>query len=593
MFVLVVFVGVFLLPVTAQFQIDDKNIESLIPSANDALALAELDLRSLDRETRLYTRYIWITNGEFEDLQCSSLVLNYISRGTVALRPMPLGKGKLMLARLDLRHYAPRPTDLLEFTKVWEELRYDPKFNLLFTKDTLKFSGGISFPKSQKMVKHKRAFESDPYKGKDGKIYYWDEKTKDYYLNKWVEEDRTEYQEFGKNVEVARVIAKHIDPMLISSIIDSTQSVAPVVSHQYFIFRAMSTLQDKGVYKEVYGGLYYQFAGIKRGFKKGTDEDHLLEKLGVGNVEAGITASKLFDSLRSDQRVAVFRSGITGKPRRVDLLRTLATRENQGLILITHDLKAQDIDIGTHPIMNLLDFKDAAREVIWETLLGLHGFALFNGNGELQDVVPADVAIDHTVPIPNRAELQPAIGCIRCHAKESGWRILTNDVKKLTKGVDILNDTSQKNKDPADLIDRLAGLYSGDLENKLLPRARDDYNSAILKATGPWKKSKDQTDLARLSGQKMGDIYADYWYAQVDAKKALLDLGHNVKDSKEAAVLLTKLLPPVPLVTGDGYIPEDPRIVALKVGLEINRSDYDLVYSFVADRIAITKGVKK
>jgi hypothetical protein len=245
---------------------------------------------------------------------------------------------------------------------------------------------------------------------------------------------------------------------------------------------------------------------------------------------------------------------------------------------VTHDLRAEDIDIGTHPVMNLLNFKDAAREVIFERTNGLHGFALFDGKGKRQDEVPPDIAADHSVPSPHATRLQPAIGCLRCHGKDSGWRVVHNDAKKLLGG---LLDVFPARK--ADEIDRLAGLYAGDVERKLLPRARDDYNQAILRATGPFKKGKaDQTEIARMTAEGLADLWKSYWYDTVDAQQVLTDLGIK-SDPKTAAKTLRDTLPPIKLIV-EGRIPEDPRIAALMIGLAVNRSDYDLVYSFIASR---------
>lgn len=69
----------------------------------------------------------------------------------------------------------------------------------------------------------------------------------------------------------------------------------------------------------------------------------------------------------------------------------------------------------------------------------------------------------------------------------------------------------------------------------------------------------------------------------------LRDLGHTaeVKDNDEAAKILTKLLPPVPI--GQYYgIEEDPRIKALCRGMDINPiADYALTYAFIARRAQI------
>src|ERR1017187_8125901 len=268
---------------------------------NAALAIAVKDIQSLPVYDRPFIRYIYMPSGKQEDLQLTSLTLNYISRASTIVRPLPIDK---TMVRVDLRHYAPREKDFEEFSQTWYNFTFDPMFSLLLTKDTLKFSQII--------------LQSGDLA--EGKI-------------------------IGSQ-DVAKVLSPHIDAKLFATLVLETGSAAPVVNHRYFITRALSTIQDKGVFKTIYGGLYYDFIGIKTGAKKGTDEDVLFEQLGVGDIESGVTAAKIFDKLRSDSRLAVFRSGITGRPRRVDFLRTLAGRieDNASLISVTHDIKQQDID---------------------------------------------------------------------------------------------------------------------------------------------------------------------------------------------------------------------------------------------------------
>lgn len=502
---------------------------------NTAIALALADVRTLPKHDRAYQRYIWIPDGKVESLQEVSLTLNYISRATTIIRPTPVAG---QLARVDVRHYAPRDSDRDEWMGTWYNFTFDPRFSLLLTKDTLKFSQGLI----------------------------------------------VNVPDFKDGEDVIKVPSPHLDQVAYANLVNETASQAPIVSHRYFIVRALSAIQDKGAYKTIYGGLYYDFVGIKTGAKKGTDEDAMFEQLGVGDVQSGLTAAKIFEKLRSDQRVAVFRSNITGRPRRADFVRTLASRDGQSIVSVTHDIKQQSIDVGVHPVMNLLDFKDDARELIAEKTNGLHLFALFDGNGKRQDEAPPDVAVDHTIPAPHSTRLQPAIGCIRCHAPDSGWRAVHNDAKKLLGG---LLDVFPTRK--ADEVDRLAGLYSGDVESRLLPRARDDYNSAILRATGPFKASKrNQADIAKLSAERLSNTWKVYWFDLVDASRALDELGVK-HDPKKAVETLRKLIPPAKVIEVDGvgapYVPEDPRIGALLVGLSVNRSDWDLVYSFVATRM--------
>ena len=64
---------------------------------------------------------------------------------------------------------------------------------------------------------------------------------------------------------------------------------------------------------------------------------------------------------------------------------------------------APSIDIGNHPLFNLIDFQEDGAEAIWEGPLGLHQFAAINGQGKIVEQVPDDIATDSTVPSPHNA----------------------------------------------------------------------------------------------------------------------------------------------------------------------------------------------
>jgi hypothetical protein len=589
------------------------------PVPNDGIVLARVDLETVSIIDRYYTRYIWIPDGEKDSIRASSLTLNYISRATIPIRPMPVAGGRLL--RIDLRHYAPREKDLEEWITHWEEFQFDPHFSLLITKDIVDF---VKIDKKD-LPKHKvtRTVPGKIIKREEtriidhpgGDFHYPDDSGRilknveagryKCYLEFHIrEKDMTEEVLVSKNVDVIRLNGKHILSNAYLELQQNTGSLAPVVHHLYFMSRVLATIKDKGPYRTILGGLYYEFRGIKKakdvkGKEKATDEDLFFEELGVGNIAQGITAKKVFDKLRSDQRAAVFRSNVTGKPRRVDMFHTLAGRETTGWGSITHDLKDEDIDIGTHPIMNLIDFKDAAREAIFESQNGLHIFALFDANGGLQDEAPIAVVADRTIPAPHSPKLQAAISCIRCHgiSGDDGWKPVNNDVKiLLNKQLDVFRDTTRKNELITDTVDRLVGLYGGNF-SKNLTRARDDYAESILKVTGPWSSSLDQTDVVKISSQRIANSWAEYNYNTVDAHQALKELGVLVPKDKAADVINRLLIPDKDDII-DGIIPEDPRIGALKRGLSINRTDWSLVYSFAAARSQKTlalmlKGTKK
>ncbi len=592
-----------------------------LPVPNDAIAWALRDVLTVPYSERQYMRYIWSQDlavwqalDEKErkkvdpvPLKVISLTANYISRASFPLlAPMVPGG----LVRMDLRQYAPRDADLAEWLKLWEEFAFDPTFSLLITRDTVGEVKDLPRQKVRRQVtrkvpnpEFKWRTETRDIKHPGGRYVWPDDSGKsrddvpagEYSVDlrfrvgeefleriEFVEEER---DAFTTGVDVVRFNGRDIDPAAFVSLQTQTQSLAPVVEWRYFLHRSLTTVKDKGVYAQVFGGLYYDLRGIRKSKdKKATDEDVFFESLGVGNIKAGESAASVFDRLRSDQRLAVFRSGVTGKPRRVDMFHTLAGREGTGWGSITHDIKDQDVDIGTHPVMNLLEFKDAAREAIFEGPNGMPLFALFNGAGARQDEVPPDVAVDRTIPTPHTMRLQPAIGCIRCHGTEEGWKPLTNDVKRLTGGrLDIFDDVSNRKHSRSDVLDRLTGLYAGNFDKHLM-RARDDYAETLLHVTGPWKESeKGQTDTPGISARRISETFSGYNYTMVDAQSALRELGIDCPKDRAQSVYNLVLPPDLRAFNGE-FAVEDVRLAAPGRGVSVNRSDWSLVRSFAAER---------
>jgi hypothetical protein len=598
------------------------------PTDNDYWALAAADLRTLPRDEQLFTRYVPVLDGTKETLQAVTLALGYLSRAATPTRPTPIGDfaRKLLLLRVNVRDYAPRQPDTDEWTATWELLQFEPRYNLLLTKATLRFALGLGVVTAEQVKKARpKVLRARPpakeswttrtvtvdhpggaytYPDDTGRVIPSVPAGKYTVELKFRDKAAPAVEEVDvDDIDVLRVVSEHLDKRLVAEVIERTQSQAPLVTDRYLVFRGLSAVNEdaeKGdndvIYKTLYGGLYYEFAGIKESKDRGvTDEDLFLEGVGAGNVKGKLKAKDFYAKLRSDQRVLKKRSAVTSSPRAADVFPTAATQPNFGTSIgsITHDVKRKRIDIDRRAFMNLIDFQDDAREGIFTNAFGLHKFVLFNGAGKLQRFAPQDVVHDSTVPQPYHDDLQPAISCIRCHGLEGGWRELKNDLPLLLRGgVEPFYDLALFGADRRDVLDRLAGLYAGDLERKALPRARDDYAAAILSVTGPWAASKAQTDLVALSAAKLGRIYADYFYTEADATTALRDLGRVTgAEVGPPAVppekLLRQLLAPVPLPGPlAGPVPGDPRIGFLLGGGSIPRPDYDLVWSFIATRAA-------
>ena len=551
-----------------------------LPTPSDAQAAALADLKAMPAGDRVFTRYLWIADGKKESAQLGSLTLNYVSRSGTIHRPPVIAKG--MLLRVDLRWFAPIVTDLAEWIALWELLSTDPSFNTLITRDQIaqEIKRGQVFADVVGVGTRKIRVRCKPYKV-----------------------DGVEFD--SKFVAVIRLTGRHLDAKVAGELEQLTGSLAPVVESRLFTFRVLSTIKDKNpVFQAVYSGLYYEFAAIRKakdlGKKAGvTDEDVLFEKVGLGDIDRGLTAAVLFERLRSDRRTVMQESLVTKKKRRVDLFPILT--DVGGVLLITHDINDDDVDIGTDPIKNLAVFIDRAREDIFTLQNGLHGFALFDGNGALQDQAPDTVVRDHEIPAPNTNRLAGAISCIRCHNKfgDDGLRPLRNDVLTLLRAykdrnLDIFGDVSKENLNRAipDTLDRLARQYTWNPE-ETLSVARRNYIKAILLATGPWEADKGaQVDIAKFTGLAYESLWQTFWYDSVDARIALIDMGYGGVAGKDATDLFKKLLPPDTGSQVGPIIPEDPLVIAIAAGLKIHRADWGLIFSNVMARAQKTEAAR-
>lgn len=563
-------------------------------------------------------RYVWVTgwfgDGQVaEDGKALSFTINTISRASIIIRPPPLGKDKLLLMRIDLRNYFPREKDLEQALQFWDDLEFDPAFSLLITRGTLA-AALVQFPglegKAVKVKGGKRKEPTakpepmkDPAKTPEELAAKLAKAPKD--KAKAVRADVALKDVKVEDIDLIKFAAPHLHQLAFAELQELLATPAPIVTDGYFTFRVLNTIKDKGIFEVIYGGRYYEFAGVPQNSKVGSDEDNLFEQLGIGNVAGGVNAAQVFDKIRSDQRTAIFRSDVTGSPRMVEVLPTLVGRDGTAFISISHDLKTDDIDNDVHPIFNLIAFKDFARELIWRRANGLHGYAaVAAATGNLADEVPFNVAIDRTIPAPHVARLQAAISCIACHQAKGGsdgWIKVGNDVKALvnpkTGRLDIFGDIDkgELNKPIADTLDRLAGLYAGDLE-RAFQLGRDDYAASALRATGPMARANaGQTDIVKVATTRVVDVSRGYYFDLVDARQALKECGIEAT-KEEAAPLLRLLLGPdlraavdVPLV--QVIVPEDVRSAALQAGLSIIRTDWDLTRSFVQERLQ--QGIKR
>lgn len=532
-----------------KFDLIDRGL-SILSTPEDAVSMVIADISTIQDVDRIFYRYIWIPEPEYSKIAAVNYTVNIAcSKSVTIIKPTILFGGQLI--RWDLRKLAPESDQVEKLMEIWENFQFEPYFHI--TTDATKAlpTNAIATQSAAGDPINTIRFKVGDdlwFKFPDGTFYLWSGSS-------WVKQ-----QDPFPNIK-GRISTYGSHCGLEQSVIMQglMRTNASIVRYDYFITKALSALD---------GGLYYKFAGIEKNPGDGkTAQQAFLESLGADE--------EVIKQLRSDQRVAMFRSNVTGKPRRIEVFQGSGVRPGSGtgLITITYDPADQNVDQSADPIRNLLDLKDDAREVIAEKPNGLHIFALFAGDGSLQDSAPDTIVKDHVVPAPYTARLQPAISCIRCHGPFDGLQPFENDVKKMMSGsLDIFGDTKSTKSIP-ETLDRLAGLYAGDL-TKPINRSKDDYSTAVFTATNGMSISAVSATVS--------EIYANYNYKLIDANVACKELGFDISESK-ATQLLLSLVPPL---TKDeiGISPEDPIIAALKVGLKINRYQWEQIYPDIALR---------
>ncbi len=334
----------------------------------------------------------------------------------------------------------------------------------------------------------------------------------------------------------------------------------PIVEAERFMVFALRTLE---------GGLYYRLQGIDS--FQGTTRvrqtlEQWLETFGANEAES--------EALGGEEYVSLWRSDVTGKPRRAKAIYGRVTRPSAGapLIVITQDGSDDQTDADQHPLYSLLNFEFAALESIAVRPNGMLSYVLHAADGTLQDSAPDNVVHDHNVPKPHTSRLEGAISCIRCHSDQNQWKPLRNDAKALLSRLDGRQVVAVADNGE-DVRERIRSLYSGDLE-RALQLARDAFERASIAATD---LKLEGDGYAVKAADVVSERFGKYLYDPVDAQEALRTLG-IVATPEESPKALRELLPELDVLDFD------PAAITLQTDgkggktASVIRADWERIY---------------
>lgn len=293
-----------------------------------------------------------------------------------------------------------------------------------------------------------------------------------------------------------------------------TGSFGAVLRADYFVARVAST------------PAYYEWSGVPE------RQADFFKELGLDLA--------VINKLAADSAANLFRSGVTGKPRRV-IFRPGPLGGNW----VTKDVAREAPD--KDPLRNPINFREQrynfdASEVFYARANRMWGTALFNAAGVRQDAVPVEIATDTTAPAGHQ-QLVPLVSCIRCHelnGGRDGLQPFADDQTQLAL---------PRSPEPA-VERRIAELYDPARLAKEIRRNREDYADAVAAATGGLAPDEAASALA--------EVYAAHVYQPVTRETAAAELGLAVEE-------LVPALEASP----------DPITLAVRGGREVNRKNWE------------------
>ncbi len=290
--------------------------------------------------------------------------------------------------------------------------------------------------------------------------------------------------------------------------------------------------------------------------------------------------SRGFDLDNAQQRLAtdqlVTLSNVTSRVRVVKLGQSQGVKpsKGRGLVSITCDLADKPNDPNRNGFQSLLNESFDAFEVIVTLSTGQAEYTLWDGSENLLKEAAPNVATDNTVPKPFNARLQPAIGCIRCHAGAEGLQPLASQFAFDSQGfgrvlADLSHGTKLSDQFKAyQTIRSRYGASQGEVDH-LLQDGRDSlarqYDFVSLKESHGAKAAYEAT--ARTINR--------YWYQQLQAGDVDRELGIDAGANPVAAFNAA-----VPPVDGQGLFPEGSAGISNRIrnGHEISRQEFESIF---------------
>lgn len=549
---------------------DKAPVAHRVPTPTEAVQWAALHIQTLPPGVRPHIRYLWDHKGNIFRGKVATFVLNKaVSHASTAVRARLVDNTKNQLWFVNLRELWPEPEDYVRGHKIWESLDIRNGY----------FHDVVQVNKVEDVVVDRKRVSVSPYRH-NGRWY-------DYKI-KLIKEPKV--------VGVAQTAkyARHCDPNqtgAIEVLSQTTGSNNAIMRLDQFCVLSSTTLD---------GGRYYDWLNLPRNTrlaklakkfndtgKLTSDEWHWVRN--TQSDQAKFLAlhganEELVKSLDATNKAGLFRSNVAyKKPRRIDVFYGVGTRPANGIpiVTITHDIALGDRDPKQHPIRNLRDFDDRAREIICVRPNGMLVYALFDDFGSLQDKVPDDIAKDHIAEIPYSGELQPMLGCVRCHGPEAGYRSFRNDVlhmwrskQKNNQGFFAFDDLDSE-ETVSEVLDEIEGDYKFDPRySTVLDAARRQYAVAVKSLTGETVESMS-AGLAKM--------YAEYYYDAVTPQVACYELGYRIEQEQYAVSLFNQILPILPK-NRFGFSPEGPVIADLRAWepdypTGVSRFEWTQVYS--------------